>query len=287
MKKILTTLLLIASVSMASAEETLHIPLWNNSTAPHSNGLSGEEKMQNSGNYVNISQADLYIYAADSEKNTGQAVVICPGGGYGAVSVVKAGREVAEWLSSQGITAAVLKYRLPNGVKEVPFEDAEAAMKVMRQRSRQFGYDPNKVGMVGSSAGGHLVSWFANAADESVKPNFLVLFFPVISGEKGVAHEGSFNALLGKNRTEEQTLEVSVEMLTSEKTPPSLIFHSSNDGLVPVENSLRYYKKLIEYKVPVSMYLFPTGGHGWIMRDKVPVDLWGPLMLDWMKFLYQ
>ncbi len=287
MKRLFTSLLLMVSVSVASAAETLHIPIWDNNTAPHSNGFSGEDKKLDNGNYQNITHTDLYIYAADSEKNSGQAILICPGGGYGAVAVGKAGIEFAEWLSAQGITAAVLKYRLPNGVKEVPFEDVEAAMKIMRQRSSEFGYDPNKVGLSGSSAGGHLVSWFANMADKSVRPNFLVLFFPVISGDKGVAHEGSFNNLLGKDRSVTQTLYHSVERLVDENTPPSLIFHSSNDKLVPVENSLRYYDKLIEYKVPAAMYVFPTGGHGWIMRDAVPVDLWGPLMLDWLKFLYK
>ncbi|MFR9620147.1 MAG: alpha/beta hydrolase [Rikenellaceae bacterium] len=285
MKKIFMSLLLMVALSTATAAEPLHIPIWDNSTAPHSNGLSGEDKKLENGNYQNITHTDLYIYEADREKNTGQAILICPGGGYGAVAVGKAGIEFAEWLSAEGITAAVLKYRLPNGVKEVPFEDVEAAMKVMRQRSRQLGYDPNKVGLSGSSAGGHLVSWFASMADESVKPNFTVLFFPVITGDKGVAHEGSFNNLLGKDRSTTQTLYHSVERLVDKNTPPSLIFHSSDDKLVPVENGVRYYEKLIEFKIPAAMYLFPTGGHGWIMRDKVPVELWGPLMLDWMKYI--
>ncbi|MFI3269741.1 MAG: alpha/beta hydrolase [Rikenellaceae bacterium] len=288
MKRLLTLLLmvstLIAGVAGAATPTTedLKIPLWNNGDAPHSNRLEGAEGEPKLNRITNITQAELLIYKADPAKATGQAVVICPGGGYMLVSMDNEGTLLAEWFAKQGITAAVLKYRLPNGVKEVPFEDAELALKVMRQRSRQLGYSPDKVGICGASAGGHLAASVSVLAEKSVKPNFTVLFYPVISGEKGVAHEGSFNNLLGKDRTEAETLKYSLERSVDETTPPTIMLLSSDDKVVPSENSVRYYRELRKHNTLSALYIFPKGGHGWSMSPRVSPELWQPLLLSWL-----
>ncbi len=262
--------------------EDLKIPLWSNADAPHSNNLSGAEIEAKPNRISNISQAELLIYKAKGERATGQAVVICPGGGYALVSIDNEGTLLAEWFAEQGITAAVLKYRLPNGVKEVPFEDAELALRVMRQRSRQLGYSPDRVGICGASAGGHLAASVSVMAEVGVKPNFTVLFYPVISGEKGVAHEGSFNNLLGKHRTEAETQRYSLERAVDATTPPTIMLLSSDDKVVPPENSVRYYNELKRHNTLSALYIFPKGGHGWSMSPRVSPELWQPLLASWM-----
>lgn len=285
MKRLLTLLLMVSTLLANAAtptSEDLKITLWSNADAPHSNNVEGDEQELKLNRISNISEAELLIYKADSEIATGQAVVICPGGGYALVSIDNEGTLLAEWFAQQGITAAVLKYRLPNGVKEVPFEDAELALRVMRQRSRQLGYSPDKVGICGASAGGHLAASVSVFADFEVKPNFTILFYPVISGESGVAHEGSFNNLLGKDRTTAETLHYSLERYVDEATPPAIMLLSSDDTLVPAENSVRYYQELKRFNTLSALYIFPKGGHGWSMSERVSPTLWQPLLLDWL-----
>lgn len=275
------------STTMAATptNEDINIKLWSNSDAPHSNNLTGEQTEPNLNRLSNITEAELLIFEADRDKNTGQAVVICPGGGYGIVSIDNEGTLLAEWLASNGITAAVLKYRLPNGVKEVPFEDAELALRVMRQRSRQLGFSPDKVGIVGSSAGGHLAASISTLADVEVKPNFTILFYPVISADMGVTHEWSINNLLGKDRTKAESEMYNLDRRVDENTPPAIMILSSDDSAVPSENSIRYYQALKRYDTMAALYIFPEGGHGWCMSDRVDPALWQPLLLDWLNKL--
>ncbi len=277
----------ISSVAMSATptNEDLKVTLWNNETAPHSNNLTGEKGEPKLNRITNITEAELLIYEADREKATGQAVVICPGGGYMLVSMDNEGTLLAEWLAENGITAAVLTYRLPYGVKEVPFEDAELALRVMRQRSRQLGFSPDKVGIVGASAGGHLAASVSTLAEVGTKPNFTVLFYPVISGDKGVAHEGSFDNLLGKDRTKSETEMMNLDRCVDENTPPAIMILSSDYTVVPSENSVRYYQALKRYDTTSALYIFPNGGHGWSMSERVNPALWQPLLLNWMELI--
>lgn len=290
MKRLFSSILLMATIMTTASvaaqnSETIHINMWSNSDAPHSNNLKGAEVEAKPNRISNITRAELEIFPANPRTATGQAVVICPGGGYGLVSIDIEGTMVAEYLAANGITAAVLKYRMPNGVKEVPYEDVLSAMRVMRQRSRQLGYQPDKIGLCGASAGGHLAASVATLAPKGEKPAFTILFYPVISGVKGIAHEGSFNHLLGKDRTVAETLAMSLERHVDENTPPAIMFHSANDTAVPVKNSILYFEQLRMYDKTSALYIFPEGGHGWSMSERVDGNLWQPLLLNWLNIV--
>ncbi|MFI3248580.1 MAG: alpha/beta hydrolase [Rikenellaceae bacterium] len=290
MKSLVATFLavmtLIPTFALSPTNEDIKIEIWDNTTAPHSNNLTQEIAEPNPYRWTFNSSAELLIFEADREKQTGQAVMIFPGGGYQMLSMDHEGTILAEWFAKNGITAAVLKYRMPNGVGVVPYEDVMEAMKVMRMRSRQLGYDFNKIGVVGSSAGGHLAAYASTFAPKEEKPAFTILFYPVISGEKGVAHEGSFNNLLGKDRTEEQTMTFSLESRVNDDTPPAIMFHCQDDTVVPAENSVRYYTELHKRGIFSSLYIFPKGGHGWGVSDRVTFrDEWQSLLLQWLEIL--
>ncbi len=264
----------------------LQIKLWDNSSAPHSNGVTGEEIEVKPFKMRNISEARLYIFKAESDKATGQSVVICPGGGYWMLSMDQEGVEMAKWLASNGITAAVLKYRDALGVKEVPFEDAVEAVRVMRTKATELNIDAKRVGIVGSSAGGHLAASVSTLAEDSLKPNFTVLLYPVITSEKGKGHQGSFNNLLGKDRTEEESTHYSLEKRVTSTTPPAILFHSDDDKVVPSVSSTRYYAALKEHGTAASLHIYPSGGHGWGVSDRFAYRAeWMETLIDWLKWL--
>ncbi len=268
-------------------EEDLRIEMWSNETAPHSNNNTKAESYPRVYRISNTTEAELLVYECDREKNSGKAVVLCPGGAYGTLAMDNEGMLMAKWFAQNGITAAVLKYRLPNGVKEVPFEDAVEAIRIMRQRSRQLGVDPSQVGIFGASAGGHLAASVSTMAEVDQKPNFSILFYPVISSQKGLAHEGSFNNLLGAERTEELSERYSIDKRVDVNTPPAILFHCSDDTVVPSMNSVLYYSELIKHTPKAALYIFPKGGHGWGNYDN-RVDFqstWQELLLQWLNTL--
>ena len=196
MKKLICTFVLAAAALTSQAQRygDFAITLWDNATAPHSNELTGPETGAERERYGNTTVAELYIYAADPAKATGQAVVVCPGGGYGYTSFSNEGEPVGRWLAANGITAAVLKYRMPNGHPEVPLEDAELAIRILRgeiaglnnpaaEEAVKRGYTAKQVGIMGFSAGGHLAAMTSTMAQ--TRPAFSILVYPVISGVTG------------------------------------------------------------------------------------------------------
>ena len=188
-----------ATASAQDYGQTATLKIWDNTTAPHSNGIATPEREPEPNRIADVSQAVLYIFPADPAKATGQAVVICPGGGYVKLCIDYEGYDMAKWFAANGITAAVLKYRMPNGHPEVPLEDVEQALRIMMGlEAGATGFTAGKVGIVGSSAGGHLAASASTLAE--TKPAFSILFYPVITAEKGKGHQGSFNALLGGSR---------------------------------------------------------------------------------------
>ncbi|MFR9633606.1 MAG: alpha/beta hydrolase [Rikenellaceae bacterium] len=274
---------LFATVESGRFCEDLKITIWNNSTAPHSNNYTGGPTERTENSIGTITQAELLIYKAKGENKSDKAVVICPGGGYSILSMMNAGQRVGEWFAENGITAAVVVYRLPNGVKEVPSEDVVEAMKIMRRRSAEFGFDPAKLGVVGFSAGGHLAATVSTLPAVEDRPNFSVLFYPVITSEKGLAHEGSFNNLLGKGRSAEESAAYSLERHINETTPPAILFHCSDDTTVPSVNSTLYYNALSKYRNDSALYIFPKGKHGWGTKDSFEYQsMWQTLLLDWI-----
>ena len=244
------------------------VTIWDNATAPHDNGITTPEENRE-GKVRSTSQAELYLFPADKAKATGQAVVICPGGGYSNIVIRREGIEIARWFAAQGITAAVLKYRLPNGHPEVPLEDAEQALRIMTGRvPGAEGYTAEKVGIVGFSAGGHLAAMTSTMG--AVRPAFSVLFYPVIADEEGLRHWGSFDKLAGKGHSAELCERYSLQNRVTDQTTPTILFLSDNDEIVPPGNSVVYYRALKRHGVRASMHIYPVGGHGWAFQERFP-----------------
>ena len=227
------------------------------------NKLSGQETILRNGNIGNISdgaRVDLYF----PKKPNGQMVIVCPGGGYSIVSSYNEGLYVAEWMLERGITVAVVKYRMPNGHCKVPHADIENAFRYCRAHAEKWGV--TQIGVMGFSAGGHLAATTSTMwTEEQTRPDFSVLIYPVITMEVGLTHKGTREKLITENAIwkEHVSEKYSLENQVTRFTPPTFIAHCSDDFTVPVENSLRYYNKLIDNDVPAEMHIWPTGGHGW------------------------
>lgn len=227
------------------------------------NDLTGPEKITNGGSISNISdlaRIDLY----HPETPNGQMIIVCPGGGYSNVSSYNEGLYTASWMMDRGITVAVVKYRLPNGHREIPHADVENAFRYCRAHASEWGVD--QIGIIGFSAGGHLAATASTMwTEEQTRPDFSVLIYPVITMEPGLTHKGTrINLITEKAMWKEHVSEkYSLENQVTRFTPPTFLALSSDDFVVPVENSLRYYNKLVDNDVPAEMHIFPTGGHGW------------------------
>ncbi len=277
-------LLMSMTVSSLAAQDygqAATIRLWDNASAPHSNGITTPEEEVAPCRPANISVAELYIYPADTAKATGQGVVICPGGGYAVLAFDYEGYEVAQWLAANGITAAVLKYRMPNGHPEVPLEDAEQALRLLRgDAPGAEAYVCRQVGIAGFSAGGHLAAMASTMG--AVRPDFSLLFYPVITAHPG--HQGSFDLLVGKaNRSAETDARYSLENRVTEQTPPALLLLSDDDTTVPPVSSTRYYNALKEHGIEASMHIYPEGGHGWGIGEGFRYKAaWQRAVLDWL-----
>ena len=259
------------------------VPIWNNASAPHDNGLRGDETEFGLRFIGNVTEAVLYIYPAAPDKATGQAAVICPGGGYEFVSMEHEGDAFARWIAEQGITAAVIKYRMPNHHPEVPLEDVEQALRVMKGEIPGAGeLSVQRVGIIGFSAGGHLAAMAATGG--RVRPDFMVLFYPVITAAKELAHEGSFDNLLGRERTEELNARYSLENRVTETTPPTILFLADDDDCVPALNAVSFYRALKEHGVAASLHIYPSGQHGWGILDRFPYkSAWQSALTDWLQ----
>jgi len=256
--------------------------------APDENGLSGPERI--GGCIGNISIATLTVYPAPKEKATGAAVVVIPGGGYGVVCVPSEGMEAVKHLNARGITAVMLKYRLPNQHHLIPAKDARRAIRTTRSKAKEWGLDPKRVGVWGFSAGGHLASTVSTVFDEgdpesedviereSSRPDFAILFYAVISMKEEITHKGSRRNLLGQEDLVER---YSSELQVSPETPPCFLLHCSDDRVVPVENSLRFYQALVTNKVPAAFAIFEQGGHGPNAFTKNPS--WEGMFDEWLK----
>jgi acetyl esterase/lipase len=171
---------------------------------------------------------------------------------------------MARWYASRGFVAVVLKYRMPQGNHTVPLSDAEKAIAFIRDHARQWKIDTNKVGVVGSSAGGHLAASLSNLAADKNRPDFAILYYPVISFDNSIIHQGTKNNLLGENNSNAELINrYSLEKQVDDKTPPTFLLLSDDDTVVVPANSIKYYSALKEKNIPASLHIFPTGGHGW------------------------
>lgn len=257
--------ILLSVATMLSAQNTFELPLWP-AGAPNSNGLTGTEEDLEGGRVANVIKPSITVYKAD--KPNGMAIIMCPGGGYARLAMNHEGHDMAPWLNAQGITYIVLKYRMPNGHYEVPLSDAEQAIRLVRQHAKEWNIRPDRIGIMGASAGGHLAASLATLySSNETRPDFQVLFYPVISMVSGVTHGGSRQNLLGNNPSQELEDKYTLEKQVNAHTPQAFIMLSADDGAVPPANGIHYFEALLQHQVPATLHVYPTGGHGWGFRD--------------------
>ena len=253
------TILLYAASAQGLQDPVQGTPASAGFKAVYSNHITVPETYNDWGDVRNISalaRFDLYRPA----RPNGKMVVILPGGGYGYVSAYNEGIYAAEWLVRRGYTAAVLKYRLPNGVWQVPLEDVHRTLEYCRAHAQQWGI--TRIGILGGSAGGHLAALASNLYESDVqRPDFSVLLYPVISLEEGLTHAGSMKQLTGGDAALVRKL--SMQYAVSAATPPAFIVLSDNDKVVNPRNSTLYYNALKQQGIPSELHIYPAGGHGW------------------------
>ncbi|MEJ8841460.1 alpha/beta hydrolase [Lacibacter sp. H375] len=293
--------LLISSLMVVTAiHAQQEMPLYNGAV-PNSKPARNKETAVSKDNVLRISKVSVPTLTVYKPANpNGMSVIICPGGGYGILAFDKEGTRVAEEMNKWGITAFVLKYRLPDDTTNIdrstaPLMDAQQAVRLVRSKATEWGLKKNKIGIMGFSAGGHVASTAAthfnrkadatNKDTTSVRPDFAILIYPVISFDSTITHKGSRNNLVGATASADQIKLYSNELQVTAKTPPSFLVHAGDDGAVPVENSIRYYQACIKYKVPAEMHLYPKGGHGFGMFNKTTTDNWMERLQNWLNTL--
>ena len=254
MKKLKTIISAVVFLAAATtyAQKNQEIVLWPNG-APTSNG-------------VDTDTAKVYVSLPDAKRATGRCIVICPGGGYSHLAMNHEGHDWAPFFNNMGIATVVLKYRMPHGVCQVPLEDAEEAMRLVRRNAKQWNINPDQVGIMGSSAGGHLASTLATRSKGDAAANFQILFYTVITMDPSFTHLGSHDNLLGKDAKKKLEREYSNDLQVTRVTPRAFIVLSDNDHAVLPVNGVNYYFECYRHDVPESLHVYPTGGHGWGIR---------------------
>lgn len=244
-----------------------------------------------------VSIPDIAVFQPENSSTKNPAVIICPGGGYSILAYNSEGTTIAKILNSWGVTAFVLKYRLPdssimNDPSIGPLQDAQRALQLVRENAVQFKVDPQKVGIMGFSAGGHLAAtasthfekaFIENPGQVSLRPDFSILVYPVISLKADITHRGSRDNLLGKNAGEKMVNDFSNELQVTQKTPPAFLILAGDDKAVNPENSIRYYQALSKNNVPAELHLYQNGGHGFGSESKATDDVWMQRLKHWME----
>lgn len=235
---------------------------------------------QNNG--IALNETEAWFYPAGNCAD-GKTVLILPGGGYSYHAMQHEGHDWVPFFNAQGINVAVLKYRLPEGNPAVPLNDVKKTMEILLDHAQEWNINPNDIGIMGFSAGGHLASCYANHTQGTIKPAFQILFYPVISLKSELTHQGSKDSFLGSDQSEERIKLYSGEEQVTSTTPPAIIFHSCDDP-VDVENSVSYFRSLKKAGIPVALHIYPDGGHGWGIKPYFPYH---NLMLEelstWLK----
>jgi acetyl esterase/lipase len=276
------------------------IPLYDGKI-PNSKPYTTKEfwEPQNNGDTIvhYTSVPTLTIFLPDKSRANGAAVVICPGGGYWVTSIVKEGYNVARKFNEMGVAAFVLKYRVPNDSsmtdkKIGPLQDAQRAIQLVRMHAVEWNLNPNRVGITGFSAGGHLAStaathfehtYIENPNNVNLRPDFAILIYPVISFQETIGHVGSKDQLIGKNAPKELTDFFSNELRVTAQTPTTFLVHATDDSTVPVMNSVSFYEALLKYKIPAEIHIYKGGGHGFGMHNPTSEDEWMERCRNWMQ----
>ncbi|WP_242918742.1 alpha/beta hydrolase [Pontibacter liquoris] len=248
--------------------------------------------------FSKVRKPQLTVFLPPAAKANGTAVLICPGGGYGMEAAGHEGIEVARRFNEQGIAAFVLKYRLPDAKVSsqpslAPLQDAQQALLLIRQNAAKWHVDPRKVGILGFSAGGHLAATAGTHFNKNygkptgekgnLRPDFMLLLYPVISSDTAIWHKGSFQNLLGKKPTAEQLQDFSNERQVTAQTPPTFLVHATDDDVVPVANSLVFYQALVKNNVPAELHVYQQGGHGYGLHNPTTQDEWFERCLNWLR----
>lgn len=285
MKNICLLIFILAMCSYnASAQEV--VKLWSGNP-PTDNKLTEKETIANGGRISNVSDPDITLFPAAKTNNSGLAILICPGGGYARLAFEHEGTDFAKWLNTIGITGVVLKYRMPNTHKTVPLEDAHQAMRYLRSNASKYGINANKIGIAGFSAGGHLAATasthFVSTDGSNVRPDFSILFYPVITMTEAT-HGGSRTNLLGDKPSLSDIHLYSNEKQVNSNTPPTLLLLSDDDTTVLPVNSTSYYDALKINNILATLYIFPQGKHGWGMNKNFKYhELMLSLLKDWLE----
>ena len=297
MKRFIMILTATAINGLLSAQTIL--PLYD--AVPNSKPSNLQEKSETDANgrtrIANVTTPTLTVYLPPKEKATGAAVVICPGGGYARLAYTHEGTDVAKRFTEMGIAAFLLKYRLPNDAiminKEIgPVQDAQRAIQMVRANAREWGVDPKKVGIMGFSAGGHLAAtagthfqyrYITAKKSENLRPDFMILIYPVISFVDSMGHSGSRTNLVGANPSPEKIAEYSNDQHVTSKTPPTFLVHAEDDASVKVSNSLHFYEQLKKYHVQTRIFLYQKGGHGFGMNNPTSEVQYMPMIEEWLK----
>ncbi|MDN3673167.1 alpha/beta hydrolase [Flavobacterium branchiarum] len=296
-----TILIIILKLSAPLYGQDKIIPLWTKAIPDAiQNTNYRETEINKDQTVVRISQVTtptISIFLPHETKSNGTAALIFPGGGYSHLSIDKEGIKVAKWLNTMGITAFVIKYRLPSDLimqnKTIgPLQDAQEAMRFIRKNANQWNLDTTKIGVIGFSAGGHLASSLSTHYNDvtyktdftiSARPSFSILIYPVISMIKEVTHKGSMTNLLGINPSKEVIDKFSNEESVTANTPPAFIVHATDDIAVPSENSIKYYLALKKNNVPAELHLYEKGGHGFGLGVNGTSQFWTKDCVEWLK----
>jgi acetyl esterase/lipase len=299
MKHFFALLLVICSLSTLKGQEVVKL---YKGTIPGSKPAPADYKEESpvGGDKITrtakVTEPTLIVYKPEKGKANGAAVIICPGGGYGILAIDHEGFNIARRFNEFGVTAFVLKYRLPSDAIMVdksfgPLMDAEQAIYLVRKDAAKWGVDPHKIGIMGFSAGGHLASTLTvhyndskidNKEKISLRPDFSILAYPVITSGK-YTHGGSMANVLGPNPTDAQKEYFSNEKHVTADTPPTFLVHANNDDAVPVQNSMDFNAALVEHKVKAEMHIYQAGGHGFGLNNKTTSDDWFERLHNWMK----
>jgi acetyl esterase/lipase len=304
MIKYIVLLCIFYSFSSKCVGQNYTIPLWPDKIPNHQ--TTDEVEKCDTTEIISISYVqipDITVYLPSKGIATGQALVICPGGGYHILAYDWEGTDIAKWLNSIGIAAIVLKYRLPVSQSNIvshksPLLDAQRAVRLTRHHAEEWNIETNKIGVMGFSAGGHLAStlgthydsWGKSVNDSiemiSSRPDFMILIYPVITFLESYTHMGSRNALIGVNPDTSLVIHYSNERHVNSNTPPTILVHASDDKAVPVENSLLFYKSLIDSGVSAEMHIYAKGGHGFALAiGKGYLATWVERCADWLQNL--
>lgn len=295
MKKFILIFSIFIGIQISAQQK---ITVWPKGEMPNSKGLKLEIVEEKEGRITQIQEAELFAFLPAKEERKPMAIIVIPGGGYRHLTYDLGGYSYAKWLNTLGISAFVLNYRLPTSPdlkqREIgPLQDIQAAIKLIRKNASQYGISPDQIGVLGTSAGGHLAAMASNISTNytelkgdwqtiSTVPNFAILVSPVIDlGE--FAHKGSRDNLLGENTSPEMIKKYSMQNSVTEKTPPTILFHAQNDKAVPVINSILYYEAMIKNKVKGALFIFPEGEHNIGISNKTELtDNWKKICADWL-----